>query len=91
MTARPTLMITLGAETAGLLCGVRSQEQRNALLGQEPSNVKVGEVEALTVHLAHPGIVMRKGGDEGRNPWPKRHTDEHIPALRRWLAGRNAL
>jgi len=83
--AQPKVMITLGAEIAGLLRGVRGQERRNELLGKESSTITVGETSVMTVHLAHPGIVMRKGVGE-RNPWPQRHSEEHVPALKRWLA-----
>lgn len=83
--AQPKLMITLGAEIAGLLRGVRGQERRNELLGKEPSTITVGETSVMTVHVAHPGIVMRKGDGE-RNPWPQRHSGEHVPELRAWMA-----
>lgn len=82
--ARPPIMITLGAEIAGLLRNVRGQERRNDLLGKEPTLFTIGETEVMTVHLAHPGIVMRKGDGE-RNPWPKRHMEAHVPMLQRWL------
>ncbi len=82
VVAKPRLMITLGAEVAGVLRGVSGQRGRNALLGPVPTPLRVGSVEVPTVHLAHPGIVMRKGDDE-RNPWPRLHQDEHIPALRK--------
>jgi hypothetical protein len=81
MVARPRIVITLGAEIAGLLHGVKSQAGRNALLGPTISPVGFGSVEVPTVHLAHPGIVMRKA-DDGKNPWPRLHEEEHIPALR---------
>jgi uracil-DNA glycosylase len=79
--SRPRLVITLGSEIAGIVRGVASQTQRNALLGPTITTVRFGTVPAPTVHLAHPGIVMRKGSDD-RNPWPRLHQDEHIPALR---------
>jgi hypothetical protein len=85
VVARPFLVITLGAEVAGLLRGVKSQGRRNALLGPAITMLRVGAVEVPTVHLAHPGIVMR-GGDDARNPWPRLHKEEHIPALRAAMA-----
>lgn len=81
--ARPRLVITLGAEIAGLLRGVNAA-QRTALLGPEISPLRLGAIEVPTVHLAHPGIVMRKGDD--RNPWPRIHQEQHIPKLRVALA-----
>jgi uracil-DNA glycosylase len=79
--ARPRLVITLGAEIAGLLRGVSSARQRSALLGPNVSLLRFGTIEVPTVHLAHPGIVMRKG-DHQQNPWPRLHQEQHIPALR---------
>lgn len=83
--ARPRLVITLGSEIAGIVRGVASHAGRNALLGPTITTVGFGSVTAPTVHLAHPGIVMRKGGGD-RNPWPRVHQDEHIPSLRAALA-----
>lgn len=83
--ARPRIVITLGTELAGVVRGVASSAQRNALLGPTISPLQFGSICAPTVHLAHPGIVMRKN-DTGRNPWPRVHEEEHIPALREALA-----
>ncbi len=85
MVARPRLVLTLGAEIAGLLRHVSNPQKRNALLGPAPTKLQIGPIDVPAVHLAHPGIVMRRG-DDGRNPWPRLHTDEHIPKLREWLA-----
>ena len=84
VAAKPKLMMTLGSEIAGILRGVRSQTKRNELLGPAITHLRVGAVEVPTVHLAHPGIVMRKG-EGGRNPWPRLHSEEHVPVLRRAL------
>ncbi len=77
--AKPRLLITLGAEVAGILRGVSGQSARNALLGRPATVLNVGESEVAAVHLAHPGIVMRGNGN-GRNPWPQAHAG-HITAL----------
>lgn len=82
--AEPKLVITLGAEIAGLLRGVSSPPKRNALLGPVPTPLRFGNLEVPCVHLAHPGIVMRRG-DGVRNPWPRLHAEEHVPKLREWL------
>jgi len=82
--ARPRVVITLGAEVAGLLRGAKDPVQRSALLGPAISPLRFGSIEVPTVHLAHPGVIMRKG-DPARNPWPRRH-EEHIPMLRDALA-----
>ncbi len=79
--ARPRLIITLGAKVAGVIRGVTSASKRNALLGPIPAPVRFGAIDVATVHLAHPGIVMRKG-DDARNPWPRIHAEEHVPRLR---------
>jgi uracil-DNA glycosylase len=83
--ARPKLVITLGAEIAGIVRSVASPTRRNALLGPGITSVRFGGSEFPTVHLAHPGIVMRKG-DGTKNPWPRLHEQEHIPALKAALA-----
>lgn len=84
--ARPKLVITLGAEIAGLLRRVSNTQKRNALLGPVPTKLEIGAIEVSAVHLAHPGIVMRRG-DGARNPWPRLHDEQHIPALRAVIAG----
>jgi uracil-DNA glycosylase len=83
--AKPTLVVTLGAEVAGVLRGVRSASTQVKLLVPEVSPCRIGEQDYPTMHCAHPGILMRKGG--GKNPWPERHSKEFIPALRRALRG----
>jgi uracil-DNA glycosylase len=83
--ACPRLVITLGSEIAGILRDVASPTRRNALLGSGITPVRFGGREFPTVHLAHPGIVMRKG-DGTKNPWPRLHEQEHIPALKASLA-----
>lgn len=79
----PALLLTLGSEVAGLVRGVRGQRARNALLGPDITDVTLGGATVAMVHLAHPGILMRGGGD--RNPWPE-VTREHIQKLRPRLA-----
>ena len=79
--AKPRLVITLGAEVTGIVRGV-GEKEAVSLLGPSIGSVRYGGVEAPTVHLAHPGIVMRGGSAESKNPWPKRHTEEHIPKLK---------
>ena len=75
--ARPRIIITLGAEVAGLLQGVRGRKPRNELLGGDPQEMRVDGKAYPVIHLAHPGIVMRPATD--RNPWPRAHRTEHIP------------
>ena len=77
--ARPRLLISLGAEVAGVLRNVRGQRRLNALLSPSVSTLSVGTARVRAVHLAHPGIVMR-GGTAGRNPWPERHA-QHVAQL----------
>ena len=82
--ARPRAVITLGAEVAGVLQGVRGQKARNILLGGEVRELKVGAGTYPVIHLAHPGIVMR--ATSARNPWPRLHREEHVPRAREALA-----
>lgn len=70
--AVPKLLITLGSGVAGILHGATSQRSRNALLNRPVSALTVGAHTVMSVHLAHPGILMR-GGNRARNPWPERH------------------
>lgn len=78
--AQPRLVITLGAEVAGILQHVRGQRRRNALLGGDVKSLQLGAASYLVINLAHPGIVMRPASD--RNPWPRLHSETHIPAAR---------
>ena len=77
--ARPRLVVTLGAEVAAAIRGSRSATAGRKLLSADVHEVRIGETTVRTVHLAHPGIVMRKGK---RNPWPEL-TAQHIQELRR--------
>lgn len=73
--AQPKLMITLGAEVAGILHGIKVPAQQVALLEPKVSRVSLGGPTVDTIHCAHPGILMRKRIGEG---WLKRHEDEFI-------------
>ena len=84
--AKPKLLVTLGAEVAGVVRGVKSTTARTALIAPDVSELRVGGLTVPVVHLAHPGIVMRKGGADSRNPWPARHANEHVPLLKKALA-----
>ena len=78
--AQPRLVITLGAEVAGLLQRVKGQKKRNDLLGGDEKECQLGAASYPVIHLAHPGIVMRPASE--RNPWPRLHREIHIPAAR---------
>ena len=82
--AKPKVIITLGAEVAGILQGVKSSKKRNALLGGDVKEVNIGSLVYPVIHFAHPGIVMRKASE--RNPWPRRHLEEHIPEAKKALS-----
>lgn len=79
--AQPRLVITLGAEVAGMLQGAKGQRKRNALLGGDVKELQLGALSCPTIHLAHPGIVMRPASE--RNPWPRLHREIHIPQARK--------
>lgn len=85
--AKPSLMITLGAEVAGVVRGVTGSAAQTRLLTPEVMELEVGAQRVKAVHCAHPGILMRFGD---RNPWPQRHTDEFLPVLRAALASNSA-
>jgi uracil-DNA glycosylase len=78
--AQPRLLITLGNEVAGVLHNVRSASAQTKLLKPEIRLTKIGTIEVPAVHCAHPGILMRRGGD---NPWPERHNRRFVPFLRK--------
>jgi uracil-DNA glycosylase len=79
--ARPRLVITLGAEVAGILQNVNGQNERNALLNGDLKEFCLGSTTYSVIHLAHPGIVMRPPSES--NPWPELHKNEHIPRVRK--------
>lgn len=82
--ARPKLLITLGSEVAGILRGVKSADARTRLLVARVEPRSIEGVSVPTIHCAHPGILMRTGP---RNPWPDRHRNKFIPAIREALSG----
>ncbi len=78
--AKPVFVITLGAEVAGILRGVRSASAQSKLLVPEVSSMGVGDISVPTMHCAHPGILMRT---DPMNLWPSRHKTEFIKALKK--------
>jgi uracil-DNA glycosylase len=76
VVAQPSYMITLGAEVAGVLRETEVPKAQTKLLRPETVTLKIGSFTVPAMHCAHPGILMRKG------PWPERHRDEFIPALK---------
>ena len=81
--ARPKLVITLGAEVAGVIQGVRSQSAQVKLLKPEVSTMTIEGVAVEVIHCAHPGILMRRAEN---NPWPERHVREFLPKIKRAIA-----
>lgn len=77
--ARPKLMITLGAEVAGAVRGLKSSSAQIKLIRPEIQSIELGGEKIDVLHCAHPGILMRKGP---KNPWPMRHEGEFKPVLR---------
>ena len=84
--AQPQLVITLGAEVAGVLRGVRSPGKQSGLLKPAVGILDLDGLEVPVMHCAHPGILMRKGYE--RNKWPERHMEEFLPALKEALTNR---
>lgn len=76
----PRLLVTLGSEIAGTVRSVQGQRRRNELLTGDATDLEVGRHTVRTVHLAHPGILMRPG-DPARNRWPAEH-EKHLEKLR---------
>ena len=76
--AKPTFVITLGAEVAGILHGIKSAPAQTKLLTPNVINLEIGSLSIPAMHCAHPGILMR---ESEKNPWPDRHVKEFLPAL----------
>lgn len=79
--AKPKVIISLGAEVAGILQKVKSRKKRNELLGGDLKEVNLGSKNYPVIHFAHPGIVMRTASE--RNPWPQLHREVPIPEARK--------
>jgi hypothetical protein len=71
--ASPRVIITLGREVAGIVRGVKDDDERNCLLGGSIKEFSFAGKNYRWIHLPHPGIVMR-GGSE-KNTWPERHEE----------------
>jgi uracil-DNA glycosylase len=78
--ASPKLVITLGAEVAGILHPETPKEKWSYLMDGELHQIVSGGRIYKAVHLVHPVIIMRRY--QKRNPWPRRHEEEHIPKVR---------
>jgi hypothetical protein len=79
--ARPRLVITLGAEVAGILQNVWGQAARQALLGGQMQDLWLIEPVYPAIHLADPAHITAPLSEQ--NPWPRLHWEEHLPAVRR--------
>lgn len=79
--ANPQLLITLGAEVAGVLHNESRPAAQSRLLVPRVEDLQVGQITVPTIHCAHPGNLMRSAS----NPWLLRHRSEFIPAMRMWL------
>lgn len=87
--AKPRLVITLGAEVAGIITKTRSTAARTALLSGDVRRIQIGAVEVDAAHLPHPGIVMRDGEKGRKNLWPARNR-RFVAQLATWLRGATA-
>jgi uracil-DNA glycosylase len=77
--AEPRLIITLGAEVAGVVEGVRGDNRRLELLDYKVHSVRLVGREYAVVHMVHPGQLMRK-----HPKWIRIHQDG-IKALRPFI------
>lgn len=84
--ARPRLLITLGAEVAGVVRCVSPGSAQVKLLVPRIETLQIGGTEVATIHCAHPGILMRPAV---RNRWPSAHCEEFLPVMKEFL-GRQA-
>lgn len=81
--AKPRLILTLGADLAGVLQGVTGRAAREALLDGSVRRWRVAEQEYPVIHLAELGAVIRHGAAD--SPWPKLHEERHLPAVKQAL------
>lgn len=81
--ARPTLLITLGSEVAGVIRGVTSPSAQVRLLVPRVESLSIGGVTVPAIHCAHPGILMRPAP---RNDWPEQHRKSFVPVMRDFLS-----
>ena len=80
--ARPLLVITLGAEVAGVVRGRSESRSQVGLLLPEVREVRIGRTAVPTIHCPHPGVLMRGSA----TPWLERHRRQFLPAIRRYLS-----
>jgi len=81
--ATPKVIITLGAEVAGIIRNVNGVKERTALLSGKAKETTINKKSYRVIHLAHPGIVMRP--ETSKNRWPAIHRNEHIPVAKQEL------
>lgn len=85
--AKPRLVLTLGADVAGIVQKVTGQAAREALLDGSVRRLRLTDQEYPVIHLAEPAAVIRHG--TANSPWPQVHRECHLPAvkeaLRRYL------
>jgi len=79
--ARPRLVITLGTEVAKVLQDLRGSVSGQSLLGGDLKDLWLGERVYPVIHLAQPQVASGPVGE--RNPFPRLHWEEHLPAARR--------
>jgi uracil-DNA glycosylase len=72
--ARPRLVITLGAEVAGVLQDVPGIERKGTLLGGHVQDIWLGETVYPALHLAAPHEVLRPNSEAYRLHW-----QAHLP------------
>ncbi|MCP4373337.1 MAG: hypothetical protein GY797_35345 [Deltaproteobacteria bacterium] len=61
--ARPRLVITLGAEVAGVLQDVRGREASAALVGEQLQDLWLGESVYPVIHLTEPELISEQAQD----------------------------
>jgi len=80
--AKPRVVITLGAEVAGILRDAKSSSARSKLLDGTLREFELGGKVFPCIHLAHPGITMRSSSSHTgtkRNQWHEKNV-EHCKA-----------
>jgi len=83
--AHPRLVITLGAEVAGVLHAIKTPKDQIALVKPAIKTLELEDVEVPIIHCAHLGLLGRP--PDKNNPWPDRHKDQFLPMIKDFLSG----
>jgi hypothetical protein len=82
--AKPRLVLTLGADVAGIVQGVTGQAAREALLDGTVRELSLAGHSRPAIHLAEPAQVIPHAA--AHTSWPEIHAERHLPAVKQALS-----